>query len=73
MPYTFGKAKKQIKFYVRTQGPYWNNIVASILKQVADEQGKDVANRLIRECGLITLGWKEEENNDKGVKETREK
>ncbi len=61
MAYTVEEAKKQINFYKRTAGPYWTNIVASILKQVASESGKDVANQLIKDCNLIAYGWKEEE------------
>ena len=61
MAYTFEDAKTQINFYKRTQGEYWNTIVASILKQVAEESGSDTANRLIRECHLEKDGWKEEQ------------
>ena len=60
MPYTFADARDQINFYKRTRGPYWHNIVSSILRQVAEENGKEVANHLIRECRLTGYGWKEE-------------
>lgn len=59
--YTYDEAKEQINFYICTQGPYWNNIVGSILRQVASELGEDEANRLIQECQLTKYGWKEEE------------
>jgi len=57
MAYTYGEAKEQITFYRRTRGPYWNNIVSSILKQVAEESGTAIANQLIKECGLSREGW----------------
>lgn len=60
MAYTFEEARKQINFYKRTGGPYWNNIVASILAQVAEESGKETANRLIEVCKLERLGWHKE-------------
>lgn len=61
MSYTYKEAKDQINFYKRTRGACWNNIVASILGEVAEELGKDEANRLIRECHLEKDGWREEE------------
>lgn len=60
MAYTFKDAKDQINFYRRTGGPHWENIVASILKQVAEESGNEMANRLIEECHLEKNGWKKE-------------
>lgn len=57
MAYSYADAKEQIKFYKRTRGPYWNNIVTSILRQVADESGVTTANKLIKECGLKREGW----------------
>ena len=61
MAYTFKDAKDQINFYKRTSGPHWTNIVASILKQVAEESGRDTANQLIEECRLEVHGWRKEE------------
>jgi len=58
MEYTMAEAQKQITFYVRTGGPHWNNIVASILKQVAEESGEEAANTLIEKCHLERLGWR---------------
>jgi len=38
-------------------GAYWNNIVSSILRVVAEDCGYDVANHVIDLCGLESLGW----------------
>lgn len=61
--YYYMEAKHRIKFYCRTRGPYFNNIVSSILKEVSDTLGRDEANRLIRECQLEKLGWREEKED----------
>jgi hypothetical protein len=61
MAYTFEGAKTKIKVTRAHGGQYWTNIVGSILRQVANELGKDEANRLIRECKLEKDGWKEED------------
>ena len=63
--YTFDEAKGQINFYKRTGGPFWNNIVASILKQVAEENSTEEANRLIRECELERFGWQKEKEDER--------
>ena len=70
MEYTFAEAKKQINFYKRTRGPHWNNIVGSILKQVAEESGAEIANNLIEECRLKVYGWKKEGQDGKKTNET---
>jgi hypothetical protein len=39
--------------------PYSHNIIGLLLRQIAEEHGKDEANRAIRELGLKRLGWAE--------------
>lgn len=56
----FEQYKTKIKVTRAKGGGYWSNIVASLLKQCANELGTDEANRLIRECGLEKDGWQEE-------------
>ena len=52
--------KLEINTTRRKGGQYWSNIVACYLKDAAITLGKDEANRLIRECGLLKEGWHEE-------------
>ncbi len=56
----YQECKTRIEVTRSRGGSYWNNIVGSILRQAADELGKDEANRLIRECHLEKDGWREE-------------
>lgn len=53
-------AKREIRAAVRGRGPFWNNLVSCILRIVADDFGKAEANKLIEECDLKRLGWREE-------------
>ncbi len=61
---TYKEAKNKImaerKFVDKK--PYSHNIISSLLSQVAGELGYSEANRLIRECNLISLGWQEEKS-----------
>jgi len=57
---TIKSARRDIKEQVRYQRPYWNNIVASTLKMVAMDYGKDAANKLLVDCNLRAYGWQEE-------------
>ena len=57
---TFKDYKEKIRCTKKQGGIYWHNIVGCTLSMAAAELGKATANRLIRECGLLRLGWKEE-------------
>ena len=57
---TYKEAKATIREQLRHQRGYWDNIVSSALKEVAQDLGRGEANHLIRECNLRPLGWREE-------------
>jgi len=63
----YGEAKAEIREVVRSRGPYWNNIVASVLNIVAKEHGDDTANQLIIDCKLERHGWQQEGGKHDGM------
>jgi len=40
--------------------PYSHNIINVVLRQIAKEFGKDVANKTIDDFSLVKLGWRKE-------------
>jgi len=56
---TYQDFKETILDTKRRGGQYWYNIVGNTLRIADKELGKDEANRLIRECGLLKKGWQE--------------
>ena len=60
MKYTYKDAKELINLFEAIGGEYWESIVASILRQVVEESGKEMADRLIQNSNLEAHGWREE-------------
>ena len=58
-PETFEGYRDYIDAVIEDGGPYWNNLVGLTLSTAAKKLGTAEANRLIRACGLLGLGWSE--------------
>ena len=56
---TYQDFKEEILDTKRRGGQYWHNIVGITLRIADKELGKNEANRLICECGLLKKGWQE--------------
>ena len=57
---SLAQLRKTILDQIKTRGLYSHNIIRLCLQQIAEGYGTPVANRAVRELGLLKLGWREQ-------------